>query len=316
MFAQKIKNRESGIVVYGITPPKSETTSFQMASIAEKTINRLIPLDLDALIVYDVQDESARTAKDRPFPFLSAHDPLMYASRYLNDLDVPKIIYRPAGKFTPAELSEWLSKLDQHRFHPVFVGVPSPDFPVKTSLPEAYKIFIDQQNESVLGAVTIPERHAQLKDEQQRILDKSDAGVSYFISQCIFNLEFAKQLIDDLFVVFDRGQAPTIIFTLTACGSPKTLGFLDWLGIHVPEHLSAELLASENMLQRSVEVCLEIANALTEHCLLRGIAFGFNIESVAIRKDEIEASVFMVKEVTHLLEEKGLRKKFKDPALK
>src|SRR5689334_14478680 len=107
MFITKIRQKESGILLYGITPPKAQTPPERVAEIAEKTLNTLCSLDIDALIVYDVQDESARTAEERPFPFTRALDPLDYASQHLQRLTVPKIIYRPAGKFTSDELAQW-----------------------------------------------------------------------------------------------------------------------------------------------------------------------------------------------------------------
>ncbi|MFD2148267.1 methylenetetrahydrofolate reductase [Mucilaginibacter antarcticus] len=310
MFLNKIQTGESGILIYGITPPKSETSPERIGEIAEKTIARLIPLDIDALIVYDVQDESARTVEERPFPFLKALDPFEFAGKYLQDLKIPKIIYRPAGKFSKEELSAWLDELHNNSFYPVFVGVPAPDFPVRTTLPEAYQIWSKHQETSVVGAVTIPERHAVLKDEDQRILDKATCGVSYFISQCVFNVEYAKQVIEDLSQTCtkDNKKFPTIIFTLTACGSPKTLTFMEWLGIHIPEELKEELKNAESMLERSVEVCLNIARELIDFCAERSIPFGFNIESVAIRKDEIEASINMTNEIGALLIKKGIRK--------
>ncbi|WP_276347230.1 methylenetetrahydrofolate reductase [Daejeonella sp. JGW-45] len=310
MFVQKIKSGASGILLYGITPPKSETSPEKVAEIAEKTMGRLATIDIDALIVYDVQDESARTSEERPFPFLKALDPFYFASKYLNELDVPKIIYRPAGKFSTEELSEWLENVHSYNFYPVFVGVPAPDFPVKTSLPEAYKIWSKHESTSVIGAVTIPERHAVLKDEDVRILDKVGCGVSYFISQCVFNVEYAKKVIEDLDCACTKNnrKVPTIIFTLTACGSAKTLHFMEWLGIHVPEELKEELRTSDNILEKSVNVCLSIASELIEFCTARSIPFGFNIESVAIRKEEIEASINMVDEIAQMLANKGLRK--------
>ncbi|MES3018081.1 MAG: hypothetical protein V4721_09890 [Bacteroidota bacterium] len=310
MFLNKIKAGESGILLYGITPPKSETTPERIAEIAERTLARLIPLDLDALIVYDVQDESARTSEERPFPFLKALDPLMFAKTYLQDLKIPKILYRPAGKFSSDELTDWLDELHLNSFYPVFVGVPAPDFPVKTTLPEAYKIWSKNANTSVIGAVTIPERHELLKDEDKRILDKVSCGVSYFISQCVFNVEYAKQIIEDLTCTCEKENKnlPTIIFTLTACGSAKTLHFMEWLGIHLPDELKEDLKNSENILEKSVNVCLDIASDLSDFCAEKGIPFGFNIESVAIRKDEIEASVNMVKKIAEMLNHKGLRK--------
>ncbi|WP_332369385.1 hypothetical protein [Spirosoma telluris] len=208
MFLEKIKSGESGVLLYGITPPKAGTTPERVAEIAQKTIERLSTLDIDALVVYDVQDESARTKEERPFPFLNALDPLVFASGYLGTLKIPKIIYRPAGKFSTLELSDWLEELHEYNFYPVFVGIPAPDYPVKTSLPEAYRIWSKHQNTSVIGAVTIPERHEVLKDEDVRMLDKMSCGVSYFISQCVFNLDYARQVIEDLAISCNRQQIP------------------------------------------------------------------------------------------------------------
>jgi len=310
MFLNKIKAGESGILTYGITPPKSETRAERIVEIAEKTIARIIPLDLDALIVYDVQDESARTSEERPFPFLKALDPFKFASEYLQELKIPKIIYRPAGKFSKKELFDWLNNLLRHHFYPVFVGVPAPDAAVKTSLPEAYAIWIKNESTSVMGAVTIPERHEVLKDEDKRILDKVSCGVSYFISQCIFNVDYAKQLIEDLCSTCkkDNLKPPTIIFTLTVCGSAKTLHFMEWLGIHIPHDLKEDLKHAENILEKSIQICLDIASELTDFCMARCIPFGFNMESVAIRKEEIEASIYVVNQLAEMLDKKGVRK--------
>lgn len=310
MFLEKIKSGESGVLLYGITPPKAGTAPDRIAEIAQKTIDRLAALDIDALVVYDVQDESARTNEERPFPFINALDPLVFASGYLGTLRIPKIIYRPAGKFSADELSDWLEELHGHQFYPVFVGIPAPDFPVKTSLPEAYQLWSKHQATSVIGAVTIPERHHVLKDEEVRVLDKMSHGVSYFISQCVFNLEYARQVIEDLAGSCKRQgiTPPTLIFTITACGSAKTLDFMEWLGIHVPDELKADLKASDDMLEKSVKICFDIASALTTICLKHDIPFGFNIESVAIRKAEIDASIGLVNQISQLLKEKGVRK--------
>ncbi|TAF74462.1 MAG: hypothetical protein EAZ53_08740 [Bacteroidetes bacterium] len=310
MFLSKIKQRESGILIYGITPPKSQTLPEKVVEIAEKTLTRLYNLDLDALVVYDVQDESARTSEERPFPFMSALDPLDFASSHLNPLKLEKIIYRPAGKFSKEELTEWLEKIEKNNFHPVFVGLPSPDFKVKTTLPEAYALWSKHKNTTAIGAVMIPERHAVLKDEDVRILDKMNSGVSYFISQCIFNVDYAKKVLEDLqkTCTTKNREIPTLIFTLTACGSAKTLEFMEWLGIHIPETQKQKLLQSENILAQSLDICIEIADELINYCHSKSIPFGFNIESVAIRKEEIEASIFLVNKIREMLIAKGLRK--------
>ncbi len=309
MFFSKIKSRDSGILLYGITPPKIETEPEKLSAIADRTLNRLSELDIDALVVYDVQDEASRTSEERPFPFMGALDPFYYASTYLKPLQKPKIIYRPAGKFTKEELRNWLSELHEFDFYPIFVGIPSPDFQPLTSLKDAYRLWKVFADKSVIGAITIPERHALLQDEDLRIIDKMNSGVSYFISQCIFNINYAKDVIDALVknANLHHSELPTIIFTLTACGSAKTLLFMEWLGIHVPDNAKAELLAAENILEKSVEMCINIATELTEYCLQHKIPFGFNIESVAIRKEEIEASISMLNQISTMLRAKGIR---------
>jgi hypothetical protein len=109
-------------------------------------------------------------------------------------------------------------------------------------------------------------------------------------------------------------RIPTLIFTLTACGSPRTMQFMDWLGIHIPDDVKEDLTTAENMLDRSVGICLSIASELIAFCTERSIPFGFNIESVAVKKDEIEASIYMVNRIGEMLEEKGIRKKSPLPA--
>lgn len=317
MFLNKIKNRTSGILLYGITPPKSQTAPEKVAGIAERTLERLYPLDIDALVVYDVQDESARTSEERPFPFTSALDPFEFATAHLQQLAVPKIIYRPAGKFTTDELTVWLQGLSDSKCYPVFVGLPAPDYKVKTSLKEAYQIWSKHKDHSVIGAVTIPERHATLNDEDIRMIDKMESGVSFFISQCIFNIEYAIQTMEALAATCKTKdqQLPTIIFTLTVCGSVKTLEFMEWLGIHIPDSLKNELIATDNTVEQSVKIALDIAEALINYCSEKNIPFGFNIESVAIRKEEIDASIFLVNKIGTMLKEKGLRKTLNKPAV-
>ncbi len=310
MFVTRIKRRESGVLLYGITPPKAQTTDEKIIEIAEKTLNSLCSLDIDALVVYDVQDESARTTEERPFPFASALDPFEYSSGYLHRLSIPKIIYRPAGNFTRQELSHWLQGLKTHGCYPLFVGLPAPDYVVKTSLPEAYTIWREEHGDhSVIGAVTIPERHAILKDEEIRILDKIDSGVSYFISQCIFNVGYTKQILEDLVVAClkKKQELPTIIFTLTICGSAKTLDFMEWLGIHIPDDIKEELKMSTKPVVRSAEIAITIARDLIQYCQERSIPFGFNIESVATRKEEVDASLELLNAVRELLIMNGLR---------
>ncbi len=82
---------------------------------------------------------------------------------------------------------------------------------------------------------------------------------------------------------------------------------MEWLGIHVPEDLKQDFRTSPNMLERSIQVCLDIASELTLFCSAGRYPLA-TIESVAIKSDEIDASVYLVNEIAGLLYHCGIRK--------
>ena len=103
-------------------------------------------------------------------------------------------------------------------------------------------------------------------------------------------------------------KLPTFIFTLTICGSVKTLNFMEWLGIHIPENIKEEFKTHPTPVVRSVEIATKIAKELISYCKENAIPFGFNIESVAIRKEEVDASFHLLNTVRDLLKLNDLRK--------
>jgi hypothetical protein len=109
MLKDKILNKESGIITYGLTPPKQNNEHEKLLEISQKQIERINSIDIDALVIYDIQDESDRTKEDRTFPFLSTVDPAVYADEYLAPIHLPKIIYRCVGKYTQEQLSAWIN---------------------------------------------------------------------------------------------------------------------------------------------------------------------------------------------------------------
>jgi hypothetical protein len=92
MLVEKIKNRESGIVLYGIVPPKKATSSEQIEEISSRQIQRLQSLKIDGLILYDIQDEKSRTSEARPFHFTETLDSFAYSQEHL--CKVPPCIAR------------------------------------------------------------------------------------------------------------------------------------------------------------------------------------------------------------------------------
>lgn len=299
MLIDKIKNRESGIVLYGITPPKKGTDSEKIKDIASRQLQRLQALNIDGLILYDIQDEASRTSEERPFPFMETLDSYNYSKDYLSDLEVPKIIYRAVGKYCKDELTNFINTASPEEILTVFVGAASKTQEVTLSMNEAYELKGKINKELLVGGVTIPERHESKKDEHLRVFNKISQGCSFFVSQGVYDVNASKNFLSEYYYYGQKKNLPLapIIFTLTPCGSVKTLQFMKWLGISVPQWLENELVHSNDILEKSVN--LSEANYLELKAFAdeKNIPIGCNIESVAIRKVEIEASVELLKRV-------------------
>ena len=295
----RLTDAESGVLLFGITPPRLSATPERIREITAATLARLDSLDVDGLALYDIDDESDRNPEERPFPYLPTMDPAVYHAEYLGEWNRPAVIYRCVGKYTEAELSSWLRTADPDQVLSVFVGASSKDKAVRTRLSHAQAVRREVSPDLLLGGVAIAERPG----EYLRLIAKQEAGCAYFISQVIYGVDAAKSMVSDYYYACRerRFDPKPVLFTLSVCGSVKTLTFLKWLGVGVPRWLENSLLHADDTLAESYEHCLANARDLIAFCRRLGMPFGFLVESVSIRKVEIEASAALAGELNGLL---------------
>ena len=297
MLIDKIIKRKSGITLYGITPPKASTPREKLSEISDAQIQRIQTLNLDGLIIYDLQDEASRTAENRPFPFIETLDPFFYSENYLKSIQVPKVIYRAVAKYSAEELTEFISRAPSDEYLSIFVGAASRLQKVSLTIREAYKLKTKIKNNLMLGGVVIPERHTETSPEHLRVFDKISSGCKFFVSQGVYNLDASKNFLSDYYYYGreHKIELVPIIFTLTPCGSLKTLQFMQWLGISIPRWLENDLKNSNDILSKSIEMSKNIWLDLKDFADARNFPVGRNIESVSIRKEEIDASIELLK---------------------
>ncbi|XVU26987.1 5,10-methylenetetrahydrofolate reductase [Actinoplanes sp. CA-054009] len=298
----KLEQATGGVMLFGVTPPRRSATPEKVEEIAEVTVKRLAGLDLDGLILYDIDDESDRNPDERPFPYLPTMDPAVFYDSFLGAWEKPAVIYRCVGKYAPDDLSAWMASADPNVLS-VFVGASSGDKEVRTTLRQAQELRAAVRPNLPLGSVVIGERHARNGDEHHRMIAKQRRGSSFFVTQVIYDLNETKNLLTDYFyecAAQDLMPRP-VIFTLSLCGSEKTLEFLKWLGVDVPRWLSTTLSHSADPLADSYRETLAIARDLHGFCTRLGLPFGFHVESVSIRRAEIEAATDLAAEVATLL---------------
>lgn len=292
-LAEKLASRSAGICLYGFAPPKQATPSERLEAIVAQQLVRLGSLPVDGLIVYDIQDEAERVSVPRPFPFLPTLPPEVYAHDHLGSLAVPKIVYRCVNRETRDGFVRWLESENDGPRISVLVGAPSRHSQVGLRLTDAYALARQHSSNLLLGGIAIAERHARTLDEHERILAKTANGCRFFVTQAVYDVTSTKSLLSDYALAVDKtGGVPLpIILTFSPCGSEKTLSFMKWLGIAFPRWLENDLQSARDPLAKSLELCERIFAEVLYYAENKGIPLGVNVESVSIRKEEIEASV-------------------------
>jgi 5,10-methylenetetrahydrofolate reductase len=301
---EKIADREAGICLYGIAPPKRATEPAALETIARQQIERVERLRPDGLILYDIQDESERTATPRPFPFLPTLSPELYAEVHLRALRTPKIVYRAVTGDSRHSLIDWL-QATQSGAGPrlsVLVGAPSGRAATgRLRLDEAYALAERHAPRLVLGGIAIAERHHRTCDEHQRMIAKVEKGCRFLVTQAVYDVTSTKSLLSDFALALAGRPAVPIIATFSPCGSPKTLEFMKWLGVSFPRWLENELRHSSDILVQSVALCTAIFAELLDYAREKRIPLGINVESVSIRRAEIDASAELYERLRALM---------------
>lgn len=296
-FASALNDRDV-LLLFGLTPPRASVTAEKADQIAEVTLRRLEGMPLDGLVLYDLDDESDRTEEERPFPFMRTMDPADFLADHLTGWNEAAVVYRSVGKYTPEELTTWLDSVPPGQ-PTVMVGASTSSKQVRTNLPEAQALCRTRRPDVPLGAVAIPERHKEKSNEHERLIAKQEAGVSFFVTQVVYDVTAAKNLASDyVYACRERSLEPArMVFTLSLCGSTKTLQFLQWLGVDVPRWVQNELTHSRDPLGLSVVHALDTARELRAFGGHLGLRCGFNVESVSTLRAEIEAAVHVARQI-------------------
>ncbi len=305
---EQIAQRRPGICLYGFAPPKRDTSAERLAQIAAQQVERLAEVDIDGVIVYDIQDEVQRTHEARPFPFLPTIAADRYADVHLSALALPKIVYRSVTHDTRESFVQWLHEERPAPALSVLVGAPSRHVAAGLRLVDAYELVQQHAPHLTLGGIAIAERHERSQDEHERILAKSAAGCRFFVTQAVYDVSSSLSLLSDYALALGENAAEPqpIILTFSPCGSQKTLSFMRWLGIRFPRWLENELRFAADPLETSLRLCERIFLEIWSYARDKGIPLGVNVESVSIRKAEIDASVELVKTLRrHMLSSLG-----------
>jgi len=119
----------------------------------------------------------------------------------------------------------------------------------------------------------------------------------------VYDAGSTKSLLSDYALSLQSaGRSPVpVVLTFSPCGSVRTLEFMKWLGIAFPRWLENELRHSVDTLERSVDLCESVFTDVQDYAREKRLPIGINVESVSIRRSEIDASVELFRRLSSRL---------------
>lgn len=302
---EKLLDPASGVLLYGTTPPRAGSDDAAVQSAAEKLAARLAALPLDGVVVYDIQDESGRTAVPRPFAFTGTVDPRSYARLLGTRTGRTTITYKCVGAEDEGRWRAWLDQTarDYGAGFLSIVGRPTSGVKYPLALSKAIRLAAAHPAGFTVGGVAIAERHTAARSESARLLAKSIEGCGYFISQTVYAAEGTLRLLAD-YARDCRGagvEPRRVVLTFSPVGREKTMAFLRWLGVSLPAATAQAILAAASPLAKSIEICRDNLKRVLDQPYAGEVPLGINVESVSINRDEIDASVDLVHALSEVL---------------
>ncbi len=294
-LASALANPSRPVFLFGSTPPKEGTTEEKGREACAKFAARSAVLATDGFIVYDIQDECSRTNLERPFPFRKTMDPSQYASYFPAVSGKECVVYKSVVEESPQHFDEWLSRAVVDHGHKAFNLVGAASSAQAKQAGMSLQLAGERataRGDCKFGCVCIAERHSSKGNEHVNLFKKSEFGAEWFITQGIFASGPIIKLIRDYGdLCREKGTVPKkVILTFAPCGRPKTMTFIKWLGMHVPEEVEARMFASERPVQESINILCELLTEVLQQTKGSGVPLGINVESLSIFKEEIDAA--------------------------
>lgn len=283
------------VFLFGSTPPREGTSRDEQREIAVKWSSRSWVLASDGFIVYDIQDEAGRTTDKRPFPFRQTVDPSAFGGILQEVSSKPCLIYRSSVTSSKEALDQWLDRCrgaDGHAaLNLVGAATSKPTQQARLTLPEAADM-VNRKAGLRFGCVCIAERHLKKGTEHENMMRKAEMGAGWFVSQSVFDAEATIKMLNDYGDGCKaRGLAPKkVVLTFAPCGRRKTMQFIKWLGVKVPETVEQAIFSAENPTQASIEILTNLLVAILRATAGSRVPLSLNVESVSIVKEEIDGA--------------------------
>ncbi|MDP2435142.1 MAG: hypothetical protein Q8P67_05320 [archaeon] len=294
--------------MFGSVPGTEERYEATVSSTVRMLSGALTPVPR-GLIVYHVQDEPGRDGSERVFPYRPNKDPFEFALKVIDQLKEKRhgaqaetgvVLFQVTCAVPRSHFDQLVTFLRDTPGQQTIGGLTLVGAPSNCHAAIGYSLW--EAAELVkglvpLGGVCLAERHLTKGDEPQRMLQKQQlAGVSFFTTQVIYDADLMVELISSYAEAAAAEKTPParLLLTFAPFSCPKTLQFLRWLGVRVPDAIAARVLEAEDPVTESLLVCRESLARILLACSQRlnySVPIGVSVESVSGFIKEINASL-------------------------
>jgi hypothetical protein len=216
------------------------------------------------------------------------------------------VVYKSVVEAGVEEFDKWADMACEKHNHCAFnlVGAPSSKRAYSGLKLHEAGLKMKSRGGNGFGCVCIPERHMTKGDEHLNMMRKIEFGAEWFVTQGIFSAAPVSKLLNEYGdICRQKGITPKkVILTFAPCGREKTMHFIKWLGIIVPEHKERRILDAEVPVRESITLLREILLNILQQTGNSGVPIGINVESLSIFKDEIDGAhdLFQILQATML----------------
>lgn len=312
-FRECLHDSSLNPVIYEIIPPPVETTAEEI----EATLQALLQLMKElshppvALNIPEIRPETRDTPRPQNYqPKLSPRDFVRYLQPFLES-EVDIIINRVVVHSPRPSQLRWFYRTYHEYGVKNFVLVGGESSRIRYPGPtvtECARLVRDHLNRGqwpygpgieiiptqiMTGGIVIPSRRSNdpVRDEPNRLIDKTRNGVSFFTSQVLYEAESTIRLLSDYAALCDKFQErPRPIFlSFAPVSSSRDIQFLKWLGVEIPDSIEREMLTGWlGITMRSIRIAERILEEILE--FVEGnqiqVPLGLNIEHVTSRNFE------------------------------
>jgi 5,10-methylenetetrahydrofolate reductase len=275
-------------ILFEVIPPSVNWPEERVESWVKEITGLFERSPLRMLNIPEVVNET--TKGERTVKFVPKIDTLYFADLIRRESPwIVPIINKISVRVEKEDFLRWLKlAYEDHKIrHFVLVGGESskikyPGYPVI----DAAMIVKERYPSATVGGITIFTR----PKEPERILAKVKSGMTFFVSQIIFEAENMIQVLTQLKrrVEEEGVKMPRIYVSIAPATKKRDIEFMRWLGVEFPTAILHYFLEDEEKLEeRTTEVIFRILDEIDNFVARTGIDIGLNFEHVMYRNLEV-----------------------------